>query len=679
KPFLYVAAHGQDRASMGQYVKQVFDKFQAQNLINYPFGLAVGSLVPLRGAHKYLTIIELMRGLQENIPEALRAKIPIHVFGVTGSIIPILSYLGIDTFDSSTYIQETRSLSYIDPNTGRPQPVFEIENLYCNCRICQAINLEELQFALMSDTRGRPLPNGKYKSKYYGDVALHNLEMDFRTVDRTKEAIKSDSLQEYLIEHTDKFPKLRSALEVIANEDDSLRLRMSRTVISQPQKQKVNLKDRVISLKYTSDDFNILKRGYYPPQDKRVLLIVPCSGDKPYSQSRSHRLIEERLEKAVGQEKIKLVHKVTLSGLYGPVPEECENEPPILGYDFRLESFNQAQIDLIADRLVSYLEHHGDRYIACFGYATALAYRTALEKASQKLPYLCVLPIKPKTKRLTEFFRKENVAELVEEVKWVLKKQEGITWNFSEILEQLLQNNNLREQVEQVVVSATHKELNEQLVLHTAAHLLHRAIAAISGVNEQELEYSFRVTTRNNPPEIVVWERYEGGAGISEVFENTLRANPVEIYHELLASVLCPVDLAEDPNWTSPEELRATLVQNWCLAPNDELIDRVVQEAQAERQSLAQRQNEEDRTICRPPQGHDGCPACIHTTYCTERNNQDLSVSRLVGEAIVRCLVRRVSREEREALSDRSAALGIEPPHTLGVDREGEFFDMLFL
>ncbi|HZS90895.1 MAG TPA: DUF5591 domain-containing protein, partial [Chloroflexota bacterium] len=33
--------------------------------------------------------------------------------------------------------------------------------------------------------------------------------------------------------------------------------------------------------------------GYRPPEGKRVLLIIPCSGGKPYSASRSHRLIAE--------------------------------------------------------------------------------------------------------------------------------------------------------------------------------------------------------------------------------------------------------------------------------------------------------------------------------------------------------------------------------------------------
>lgn len=422
KPFLYVAAHGQDRASMGYYVKQVFDEFQDKGLKNYPFGLAVGSLVPLRGAHKYSTIIEILMGLRDRLPEERKNKTPIHVFGVTGSLIPILAYLGIDSFDSSTYVQETRSLNYFDHQTGRSHPVLEMEESTCNCRVCRDnFNLRELQEGLTSEIRGRPLPNGKYKSEYYGKIALHNLEMDFGVVEETKKAIEVDLLQDYLIKHIEKFPKLRSALDVIAIEDDSLQVRLTRTLTSIPKEYKINRDERVISLRYTSEDFNILdKSDYYPPKNQRILLVIPCSSDKPYSKSRSHCLIAERLEQALGK-KAKLVHKVTLSGLYGPVPEEWEDEPAIMEYDFRLEPFNGDQIALIANRLVNYLQRHRDRYIACIGYATSQAYRTALEQAQQQVSALLVLPIKPKTRRLTEFFRQENVAELVEEVKLALK------------------------------------------------------------------------------------------------------------------------------------------------------------------------------------------------------------------------------------------------------------------
>jgi predicted RNA-binding protein len=298
-----------------------------------------------------------------------------------------------------------------------------MEELTCDCRVCRQANLEEIQDALTSEIRGRPQPSGHYKSKYYGDIALHNVEMDFRIVDETRKAIEANLLQDYLIQHTEKFSQLRPVLGAIAQEDESLRVRLSRTIISMPRQAELKLDRRVVSLNYNSDDFNILTKNYRPQKDKSVLLIIPCSGGKPYSKSRSHRLIAERLEQGLG-EKTKLIQKVTLSGLYGLVPEEYEQEKAILGYDFRLEAFNKEQIALVTDRLVTYLERHGGHYVACIGYATSSAYRTVLEQATKKVSCLQVLPVKPKTRRFTEFFRRENVAELVEQVSAILDSGE---------------------------------------------------------------------------------------------------------------------------------------------------------------------------------------------------------------------------------------------------------------
>ncbi|KKD37541.1 MAG: tRNA-guanine transglycosylase [Limnoraphis robusta] len=423
KPFLYVATHGQDREGIGNYVRQIFDQFNREELKETNFGLAVGSLVPLRGGHKYEIIVNLLLGLQESIPENKRNKTPIHVFGITGSLIPLLAYLGVDSFDSSTYVQEARSLEYINPENGRYLHVLEMEELTCNCRVCQQGNLEHIKNALTSDIRGIPAHNGHYKSKYYGDIALHNLEMDFRIVEKTKDAIAADSLQEYLIEHTENFSKLRPALHFIAQEQEDLRVRLSRILIpvSFQNKQKNPVKNQVISLKHTPDDFNILSNGYKPLKNKQVLLIIPCSGGKPYSKSHSHQFISERLEKILG-EKTDLIQKVTLSGLYGPVPEEYEQKPAIMSYDFRLEQIDKVQSALITERLVSYIERYSDRYIACIGYATSMAYRIVLEQTAKVVSDFLVLPVKPKSRRFSEFYRKENVAELVEQVNAILSQ-----------------------------------------------------------------------------------------------------------------------------------------------------------------------------------------------------------------------------------------------------------------
>jgi hypothetical protein len=251
----------------------------------------------------------------------------------------------------------------------------------------------------------------------------------------------------------------------------------------------------------------------------------------------------------------------------------------------------------------------------------------------------------------------------------------GIVWNLAGIVDALITDTTLQEQLEQILIDGRPKSLNEELVLHTAAHMLQKAVASISGVGEQVLEYSFNLQKQ----EVIVWERYEGGVGISEVFENALRERPLEVYRELLASILCLVDLAERDNWTSFEQLQTELANKWRLLANDEVITNIVREASSERQIQSQRQNEESRLVCHPPQGHDGCPACIQTTSCTGRNEQSLRVSRLVGEIIMTHFIRSVSRDELQSLVDESTHHNLVLPTVLQETSSGEMFDILLL
>jgi len=431
-PFLFVAVHGWDRESIKEYVGQVFNDMRHSGLADVPFGIAIGSLVPLRGSQKYIAILEIIRGAIEGIPLSQRTNIPIHVFGITGNMIPLLVYLGVDTFDSTTYAQEARSLHYFHPRTHQKLAVLEMDELPCQCPICQDLDLEELHESLTSEIRYRKLPSGHFKSKYYADIALHNLFVDQKLVDQAKEAVASGSMLDYIAEQVDRFPRLRDALDVLAQEDEGLRQRIDRAVfrVDQPLAEKQSrlplfeTPGRVVSMRYTPESFNILANRYPgPPQDKRILLIIPCSGGKPYSKSRSHRLIARRLRTQLGDQAA-VIHKVTLSGLYGPVPEECEEEEAVIGYDFRLDPHDESQIILLTDRVERYLERYGKKYEAWFGYATSLAYRTVLERVAQRQSKFRLFPRKPKVRRLTEFYRQSNIEELMQAIAKTLSKDD---------------------------------------------------------------------------------------------------------------------------------------------------------------------------------------------------------------------------------------------------------------
>jgi archaeosine synthase len=67
-----------------------------------------------------------------------------------------------------------------------------------------------------------------------------------------------------------------------------------------------------------------ISNHYLPPSDKKVLLIYPCSTEKPYPKSRSYKMLSKTLQ-ALGAKK-KEVHLVTISEPFGLVPEEFYDE-----------------------------------------------------------------------------------------------------------------------------------------------------------------------------------------------------------------------------------------------------------------------------------------------------------------------------------------------------------------
>jgi tRNA-guanine family transglycosylase len=427
-PFLYVAVHGQTGEDIRCYVEQVFVERRENGLADTPFGIAIGSLVPLRGRRKYEKIVELVKGAIAGIPEEHHASTPVHVFGVSGTMIPLLVYLGVDTFDSSTYAQQARTLRYYEPENHRSHPVLEMDGLDCNCRVCRDLDFDDLHRILTQGRSWRPKAGDKYKSEYYAAIALHNLEMDIQIVNRARSAVEGDAMVDFLLDYAAKFPDLTGALEKLAEDDDVLRPRLRKVTISVKQAQTASpspyqpelfpTEQSSISLRFTPDSFRI-PETYVPPAGKSVLLIIPCSGEKPYSISRTHKFLMTRLRERFGA-KADSIHKITLSGLYGPVPEGYEEEEPVMRYEFRLVPQNKSQTALCVQRTTHFLREHGSRYEGVFGYATSLAYRSVLQEVSQRYKDLIVYPIHPKQRKLTEFFRNTNVEELLEALEPIL-------------------------------------------------------------------------------------------------------------------------------------------------------------------------------------------------------------------------------------------------------------------
>lgn len=240
----------------------------------------------------------------------------------------------------------------------------------------------------------------------------------------------------------------------------------------------------------------------------------------------------------------------------------------------------------------------------------------------------------------------------------------GIIWDLKGVAESLLKDTDLAN-----TLKNPKKSFEPQNILHTAAHMLYKAIAYLSGVSEQVLEYAIMP----NELKVAIWERYEGGVGLSEIIRDTIREEPKNLYRELLSSVLCPVHYSQQVRSSTYEDrqLQKTLAVRWALAEDDELLESLVVEAKAERLALENAQAETEAGCI------DGCPACVHISMCTERREQSQMVSLAIAEKILMYFRREVTQEQLDSMNAIRLSEGISLVPQLQVDNVKETFDVV--
>lgn len=163
--------------------------------------------------------------------------------------------------------------------------------------------------------------------------------------------------------------------------------------------------------------------------------------------------------------------------------------------------------------------------------------------------------------------------------------------------------------------------------LNTAANLLHKTIASVVGVREDKLAHNYD----ENAKTVLVWETSEGGAGLSDVFADTLQKNPLQVYLEMVATVACPIYLAEE----YPELCRRQtnlvlfLADQFKLPQSELLLEEIAVEAQAEAKY------KEEVEVCRK---YDGCPACIQSSQVGEKEQPKRSLAWQLVQSLVQAI-----------------------------------------
>ncbi len=157
---------------------------------------ALGSPVTVLEKYEFWKVVEMVATAKAILPPDK----PLHLFGGGHPlIIPLMVAMGVDSFDSASYILYARDGRYI---TGSGTYRLEdLDYLPCECEVCSRYSPEEL----------RELP----KEERTALLALHNLHAINREIKRVKVAIREGRLWELLEEKARTHPAIRQSLNTL--------------------------------------------------------------------------------------------------------------------------------------------------------------------------------------------------------------------------------------------------------------------------------------------------------------------------------------------------------------------------------------------------------------------------------------------------------------------------------
>ena len=166
----------------------------------------VGSPTEFLERYELTVVLKMIYSAKKHLPDSK----PVHLFGAGHPIIiPFAVALGVDMFDSASYILYARDGRYMtDYGVYR---VEELEYFPCTCPVCSRMEPRDLA-ELPKDERVKML-------------ALHNLHVIKRTIDRVKQSIREGRLWDYLEELSRRHPRALEALRVFRRFHRYLELR----------------------------------------------------------------------------------------------------------------------------------------------------------------------------------------------------------------------------------------------------------------------------------------------------------------------------------------------------------------------------------------------------------------------------------------------------------------------
>lgn len=184
----YLTVHGYNYSMIKTFFEEIV-RVLGEEIVRAAFdGIALGSLVPKKDDKDELVTAVL--GCQEVLSEHGLADLPLHVLGISGSSIPLLASIGVDTFDSSSYLQNAINGKYYQSPTNHVH-IDKADFAACDCPVCT-------DNELVSRMRG----NTEYQKDKLGAVAMHNLIMQKRELAKIRNRLRTGD-EQVMIDYID--------------------------------------------------------------------------------------------------------------------------------------------------------------------------------------------------------------------------------------------------------------------------------------------------------------------------------------------------------------------------------------------------------------------------------------------------------------------------------------------
>ena len=278
---------------------------------------------------------------------------------------PILIYLGIDLIDSS-YILFLSAENFYD-TIEYLLPIYKIKYFPCSCVACKG-NLNQVL-------------DDKYSAEKINFLILHNLITANNFMNKIKQYLNYEDFRAFVEKSSFDDTNLISMLKLLDKEYfDFIKFET-------PLKLKIKQLKCLGPSSYNRPDFQQFRErtitNFEPEPWTTLIILLPCSAKKPYSESKSHKKFHNIIRKFP---EFPTFQELILTSPLGCIPRQLENVYPVNCYDISVTGeWDNEEINITSEMLIKIIEKY-DPTIPVICHLKS-EYEEIIKRASSKLQH----------------------------------------------------------------------------------------------------------------------------------------------------------------------------------------------------------------------------------------------------------------------------------------------------